>query len=166
VSVFLGNLADHLLSDLSPCFCLVSDSRTIFRSLPSRAWTRHPRRASPRPFPPGKLEPYPSIGHRILTRCQFDIPQTPGRQYHVAGLGQRWQYVSLPRDRGESARLQRVRFVLVPCMRVRLIRSYSFVKSESAKMDTFNDGTGEKLAAHMIGRWKNGKNGPVPRLGE
>ncbi|OQE11860.1 hypothetical protein PENFLA_c071G09334 [Penicillium flavigenum] len=31
-----------------------------------------------------------------------------------------------------------------------------FVKSESAKMDTFNDGTGEKLAAHMIGRWKNG----------
>ena len=51
-------------------------------------------------------------------------------------------------------------------MRVRLIRSYSFVKKQSAEMPTFNDGTGEKLAAYMIGRWKNGKDGPVPRLGE
>lgn len=32
-------------------------------------------------------------------------------------------------------------------------------------MTTFNDGTGEKLAAHMIGRWKNGKNGAIPHLG-
>ncbi|KAJ5265253.1 hypothetical protein N7524_006271 [Penicillium chrysogenum] len=86
------------------------------------------------------LDPPPKEGEPPAIPPRFDIPQTPGRQYHVAGLGQRWQYVSLPRDRGESARLQRVRFV----------------KSESAKMDTFNDGTGEKLAAHMIGRWKNG----------
>lgn len=48
---------------------------------------------------------------------------------------------------------------------LRLTRSYRFVKDKSAKMDTFNDGTGEKLAAYMIGRWKNGENSPVPRLG-
>jgi len=45
------------------------------------------------------------------------------------------------------------------------MRSYRFVKTQSEKMHTFNDGTGEKLAAYMIGRWKNGRNGPVPRLG-
>lgn len=31
-----------------------------------------------------------------------------------------------------------------------------FLKTESAKLETYNDGTGEKLAAHMMGRWKNG----------
>ncbi|EYE96691.1 Dyp-type peroxidase [Aspergillus ruber CBS 135680] len=31
-----------------------------------------------------------------------------------------------------------------------------FVKTQSEQMHTFNDGTGEKLAAYMIGRWKNG----------
>lgn len=45
------------------------------------------------------------------------------------------------------------------------MRSYRFVKDTSAGMDTFNDGTGEKLAAFMIGRWKNGKNSHVPHLG-
>lgn len=31
-----------------------------------------------------------------------------------------------------------------------------FVKKESQKMTSFDDGTGEKLAAYLMGRWKNG----------
>lgn len=38
-----------------------------------------------------------------------------------------------------------------------------FLKTESAKLETYNDGTGEKLAAHMMGRWKNGMT-LFPRL--
>ena len=46
------------------------------------------------------------------------------------------------------------------------MRSYRFVKSKSTGMNNFDDGTGEKLAAYMIGRWKNGKNITAPHLGE
>lgn len=31
-----------------------------------------------------------------------------------------------------------------------------FMKDNSQKLEGFNDGTGEKLAAYMMGRWKNG----------
>jgi len=33
---------------------------------------------------------------------------------------------------------------------------FRFVRTESDKLEGFKDGTGEKLAAYMLGRWKNG----------
>lgn len=52
-----------------------------------------------------------------------------------------------------------------PYERVELMWSYRFVKEESKKLESFDDGTGDKLAAYMIGRWKNGRHGPGPRHG-